>query len=220
MFVRIPGGLEVQDAASVEEALPLYRRSGFSRLPVYREEPDKVVGILLLKDLLPAAVGGEGDRGISEFMREPTFVPETKPVLGLMKEMQAARNPIVIVVDEYGGTAGLLTLEDIVEEVIGEIVDEYDREERYITQLEEGTWIVDGRCGVEDARETLGIDFPESEEYETLAGWMLAELGHIPLPGESLEFGGAHIRVQTVRRRRIARLRVTIGGAHAEEPVP
>jgi putative hemolysin len=203
----------LEDTDHVERAVEVFRRSGFSRLPVFREEPDTVVGILLLKDLLTAAIAGQGARPVSDFMRETTFVPETKPVLQLMKEMQAARNAMVIVVDEYGGTAGLLTLEDIIEEVIGEIVDEYDREERFITQLDEGDWIVDGRCTVEDARDSLGIEFPDSEEYETLAGWMLMELGHIPVPGESIEFDGARVHVHTVRRRRIARLRITRGDA-------
>lgn len=197
----------IDEDSTAEEALAVFRRSGFSRLPVYREDPDTVAGILLLKDLL--GKNQPGLPAVKEVMRAATFVPETKNALALMKEMQAARSAMVIVVDEYGGTAGLVTLEDIVEEVIGEIVDEFDEEERYITQLGEGDWIVDGRCAVEDAGAALGIEFPESEEYETVAGWVLATLGHIPSPGESIEFGGAHVRVQTVRRRRIARLRVT-----------
>jgi putative hemolysin len=199
----------VERDATIREALGLFAESGFSRLPVYAEDPDKVVGILLLKDLLPAVSEGHDREPVGTYMRETTFAPETKQVLALMKEMQAARNALVVVVDEYGGTAGLLTLEDIIEEVVGEIVDEYDREERYITELGPGDWIVDGRCAVEDAAETLGMDFPESEEYETVAGWMLVRLGHIPIPGEWIEHDGATIRVQTVRRRRIARLRIT-----------
>ena len=210
----------MDDFQTVDDAISVFRRSGYSRLPVYHEDQDRVVGILLLKDLLPAAVSGEGGHAIAAYLREPAFVPETKPVLPLMKELQAARSAMVVVVDEYGGTAGLLTLEDIIEEVVGEIVDEYDREERCVTRLEDGVWVVDGRCAIEDAREALGIDFPESEEYETVAGWMLVRLGHIPVPGETLEHGGATIRVQSVRRRRIARLRVTKGSDDAKEPVP
>jgi putative hemolysin len=203
----------VEENDPIPDALERFRTSGYSRLPVYREDPDKVVGLLLLKDLIPAPGGVvDGARATAvaaEHMREATFVPETKQVLALMKEMQATRTAMVIVVDEYGGTAGVLTLEDIVEEVVGEIVDEYDQEERYITEVGERDWIVDGRCAVEDARETFGLDFPESEEYETVAGWMLVQLGHIPVPGETIEYDGATIRVQTVRRRRIARLRIT-----------
>ncbi len=199
----------LEDTADVGEALDLSRDSGFSRLPVYHEEPDSVVGILLLKDLLPVAVEGSGGAPVTDHMREATFVPESKPALSLLSEMQAARQHMVIVVGEYGGTEGLVTIEDIVEEVIGEITDEFDREERHVTELGEGDWAVDGRISVEDAREALGIPFPESEDYETLAGWVLVELGHIPLPGESLELDGVTVRVQTVRRRRISRLRVT-----------
>jgi putative hemolysin len=199
----------LEDTADVTEALATFRSSGFSRLPVYREEPDDIAGILLLKDVLPLLVDGAGAEPVVDHVREATFVPESKSALALLSEMQAARQHMVIVVGEYGGTEGLVTIEDIVEEVIGEITDEFDREERYVTELGEDDWAVDGRISVEDASEALGVAFPESEDYETLAGWVLAELGHIPTPGESVELDGVSVRVQAVRRRRISRLRVT-----------
>lgn len=207
----------LEDSADIVAALVVFRRSGFSRLPVFNEEPDKVVGILLLKDVLVSVVQGEGTRPVTELMRTPTFVPETKPVLTLLKEMQVTRVHMVVVVDEYGGTAGLVTIEDIVEEVIGEISDEFDREIRYVTVVGEGDWILDGRISVEDASDALGLEIPDSEEYETLAGWVLKELGHIPAPGESVELGPAEITVHTVRRRRIARLRARIPAAARTE---
>jgi putative hemolysin len=116
---------------------------------------------------------------------------------------------MVIVVDEHGGTAGIVTIEDIIEEVVGEIADEYDRDRRYIEAVGDGVWLVDGRLPVEDANEDLSLEVPESEEYDTLAGWVLSELGHIPEVGEIVRTGTGELRVELVRRRRIARLRVT-----------
>ncbi|MDP2234680.1 MAG: transporter associated domain-containing protein, partial [Actinomycetota bacterium] len=117
--------------------------------------------------------------------------------------------------DEYGGTAGLVTIEDIVEEIIGEVADEFDRDRRFINEVRPGVeWVLDGRLPIEDALD-LGLPVEESEEYETVAGWVLARLGHIPLPGESLERHGYVFRVQAMRRRRIARVKVT----RTEQPV-
>ncbi|MDH4139744.1 MAG: hemolysin family protein [Coriobacteriia bacterium] len=194
--------------ATVEEALDAFRTSGFSRLPVFREDPDTVVGVLLLKDLVGPVVAGRLDDSVAEYARPPVFVPETKQILALLSDMRALRNHMAVVVDEYGGTAGLVTIEDIVEEIIGEVADEFDRDRRYITEVAEGEWIVDGRFSVEEAEE-MGLPVEESDEYETLAGWVLSRLGHIPLPGESVTEGGVTFTVQAVRRRRIVRLLVT-----------
>ncbi|MDO8964276.1 MAG: hemolysin family protein [Coriobacteriia bacterium] len=199
----------LEDTLTVGAALPHFRGTGFSRMPVFHDDPDTVVGIALLKDLLGPIAAGRVDEPIAGVMRPPAFVPETKPILDLLQEMRGSHNHMVIVVDEHGGTAGVVTIEDIVEEVIGEIADEFDRDYRYINQVSDRTWLVDGRLPVEDANEKLGLDVPESEEYDTLAGWVLMELGHIPEPGERVSVDGAEIRVQAVRRRRIARLRVT-----------
>jgi putative hemolysin len=114
---------------------------------------------------------------------------------------------MVIVVDEYGGTAGLATMEDIVEEIVGEIADEFDREHKYISKIGEREWIIDGRLAIDEAIE-WGMPVEESEEYDTVAGWMLARLGHIPCPGEHTQRRGYEFRVQAMRRRRIARIRV------------
>jgi putative hemolysin len=199
----------LEDTSSVGGAIGLFSRSGFSRLPVYHEDADSIVGILLLKDLVgPASEGALGEP-VTRFMRPAVFVPETKPILSILSDMQAARNHIAVVVDEYGGTEGIVTIEDIVEEVIGEIADEFDKEHRYITVLGSDDWTIDAQLSVEEARERLGFEIPESEEYETLAGWVLMELGHIPVPGEVVEHADLHVTVEAVRRRRIARLRVS-----------
>jgi putative hemolysin len=206
----------LEDTLTVGEALTHFRRTGFSRVPVFHEDPDSVVGVALLKDLLGPIAAGRHDDLVARMMRPPAFVPETKPILDLLQEMRASHNHMVIVVDEHGGTAGLVTIEDIVEEVIGEIADEFDRDYRYINRIRDGVWMVDGRLPVEDAIEKLSLDLPESEEYDTLAGWVLSVLGHIPVVGEQVFAGDVELRVQAVRQRRIARLRVTVPGASRE----
>ncbi len=203
----------LEDTLSSGDALAVFRRSGFSRIPVFHDDPDSVVGIALLKDLLEPITTGHREDPVSAVMRLATFVPETKPILDLLQEMRASHNHMVIVVDEHGGTAGLLTIEDIVEEVIGEIADEYDRDYLYITAVGEGEWLVDGRLPIEDSIEKLGLQLPESEEYDTLAGWVLSVLGHIPQVGETAIAGTAEVRVEAVRHRRIARLQVKFRGA-------
>jgi putative hemolysin len=201
----------LEDSMSVGEALPVFQKTGFSRMPVFHEDQDTVVGIALLKDLVEPVVASRGDDLLVEYMRVPLFVPETKPILDLLSEMRMTHSHMAVVVDEHGGTAGIVTIEDIVEEVVGDISDEFDREHRFISAVGPGRWIVDGRLSAEEAREKLRIAIPESEEYETVAGWILMELGHIPHSGEWVTVGDAVVRVLGVRRRRVARLLITKG---------
>jgi len=198
----------IEDAASIADALELSGKTGISRMPVIHEDADKVVGVVLLKDLVMPVAEGRSAEPVTAFMRPPVFVPETKPILPLLSDMQRMRNHMAIIVDEYGGTAGIVTIEDIVEEIIGEIVDEFDPDLRYITESGPGRWVLDGRLSIEDAVR-LGLPVAESDEYETLAGWLLVRLGHIPVPGEQVATGGVTFQVQAVRRRRIARVLVT-----------
>jgi putative hemolysin len=196
------------DTTTVLEAAEIMRGTGFSRIPIFHGDRDRIVGVALLKDLVSPLSDDGRDEPITEHMREAVFVPETKRILPLLSEMRAMHNQMAIVVDEYGGTAGLATMEDIVEEVVGEIADEFDREHRFITQAGPREWIFDGRLAIEEAVER-GVPAEESDEYETIAGWLLSQLGHIPVPGERYERDGYEFRVQTMRRRRIARIRVT-----------
>jgi putative hemolysin len=205
----------VADTTTVAEAAEIMRGTGFSRVPVYHEDRDKIVGVALLKDLVSPLSEDGRDRPITAHMREAVFVPETKRILPLLSEMRAMHNQMAIVVDEYGGTAGLATMEDIVEEIVGEIADEFDREHRFIQKVGPREWVLDGRLSIEEAAER-GIPAQESDEYETIAGWLLARLGHIPVPGERFERKGYQFRVQTMRRRRIARIRVTAPEESAE----
>lgn len=199
----------LEDSATVGEAIELFRSTGFSRLPVFHENADAIIGIVMLKDLVGPAAAGRLDEGVADHARTAVFVPESKPIIAILSEMRAAHNHIAVVVDEYGGTEGLVTIEDVVEQITGDIADEFDREHRYITTLGPGEWLVDAQLAVDEARERLGVDIPESDEYETLAGWVLMELGHIPVPGEVIEQDGLTVRVETVARRRIARVRVS-----------
>jgi putative hemolysin len=201
--------LMLDETTSLADAIESFRTSGYSRLPVYRDDADTVTGIVMLKDLVGPTSEGRLHEPVSGFVRPAVFVPETKPILVMLKDMQSAHNHLAIVVDEYGGTAGLVTIEDIVEEIIGEIADEFDRERRYITELGPGEWMVDGLLSVHEANETLDWDLPASDEYETVAGWVLFELGHIPAEGEVITHRDLSVRIDSVRRRRIARLRVS-----------
>jgi len=199
----------LEDTVLVGEAIGVFRDSGYSRLPVFSGDADTIIGIAMLKDLVGPVAAGRLDEPVATFVRPAVFVPETKPILVMLKDMQQAHNHLAIVVDEYGGTAGLVTIEDIVEEIIGEVVDEFDRERRYITALGPDEWVVDGLLSVHEANETLDWDLPLSDEYETVAGWLLVQLGHIPTGGEVVRHRDLTVSVDAVRRRRIARLRVS-----------
>jgi putative hemolysin len=209
--------VSLEDTTELLDAIEVFRTSGYSRLPVFNDDVDTIVGIVMLKDLVGPAAQGRFSDPIADYVRPAVFVPESKPILVMLKDMQTAHNHLAVVVDEYGGTAGLVTIEDIVEEIIGEIADEFDRERRYITLLGPDEWVVDGLLSVHEANETLGWDLPPSEEYETVAGWVLMQLGRIPVPGELVRHHDLVVQVDVVRRRRIARLRVSkIAGTAAD----
>ena len=199
----------VEDTAALEEVLNLMRRTGYSRIPVFHEDVDRVVGVAHIKDLIgPIVDKGDEDDKIRRYVREATFVPDTKDIIPLLSEMQSSHDQMAIVVDEYGGTAGLITIEDIVEEVVGEIEDEFDPDNKYLTRLSDTEWLVDGRFSIDDAIE-LGWPLEDSDEYETVAGFILELADSVPEPGEVFEVEGFRFRVQSMRGRRIALLRVT-----------
>ena len=200
--------LAVQDSESIAQVAALLDETGFSRTPVLHGDYDSVIGIAYLKDLLKPLTDGRGDENIVAHMRTPTFIPETKDVLSLLGEMQTRRTHMMIVVDEYGGTAGIVTMEDIVEEIVGEITDEFDRDFSQIIALNDRTWVLEGGMSADSARQQ-GFPIEDSDEYDTVAGWLLEQLGHIPRVGERIEHEGYTFIVQNMRRRRIARVRVT-----------
>lgn len=196
-----------EDTETVKQVIDRMRGTGKSRLPVYHEDYDRIVGMVNFKDLVPALLDDRDDDPVGDYTTEAFFVPETKDIFPLLSEMQTNRQQMAIVVDEYGGTDGLITLEDIVEEIVGEIVDETDLESKYVTQLTNDEWLVDGRFPVEDAIE-MGWPLEESEGYETIAGWLLDTADTIPQTGEEFVIGGYQFTVQSMRRRRVQALRV------------
>ncbi len=209
-----------EDVEPALTALDRMRGTGYSRLPVYHEEVDDVIGIVNYKDLIGPLMDGRIDGPVSDFMFEPLYVPETKNVLALLSELQAARMQMAIVVDEYGGTDGLITMEDIVEEIVGEINDETDRDRELVTILGAGQWRCDGRFPVEDAVE-LGWPLEESDDYETVAGWLIHTLDFVPKVGDEFVVDGFSFKVEKMRRSRISVIRVrkitdeSCGGASA-----
>src|SRR5918998_1528925 len=197
----------IEESKTLSQALVLFLRSGFSRIPVIGESVDDVLGVLYLKDLIRRTQGGaDEDRElpVAELMRPATYVPESKPVDDLLSEMQAARNHLVVVVDEYGGTAGLVTIEDILEEIVGEITDEYDVERPPVERLAPGPVRGTPRPPVEDLGELFGVELPD-DEVETVGGLLAQALGRVPIPGAQATVSGLHMVAEgtTGRRNRI-----------------
>lgn len=199
--------MAVEDTETVRHTLERVRGTGYSRLPVYHDDLDSIVGIVHYKDLIPAVLEGNIDEPVIDYAFVPMFVPESKDVFPLLSEMQTNRQQMAIVVDEYGGTDGLITVEDIVEEIVGEIIDETDTEDSLVVSTGEGGWVVDGRLPVEDAIE-VGLPVVESDQYETIAGWLMSVLDAVPHIGDEFTFDGFRFKVQSMRRRRIQKLRV------------
>lgn len=196
-----------EDVEPARTALDRMRGTGYSRLPVYHEEVDDVIGIVYYKDLIGPLMDGRIEGPVSDFMFEPLYVPETKNVLALLSELQAARMQMAIVVDEYGGTDGLITMEDIVEEIVGEIVDETDRDRDLVVAIGPDQWRCDGRFPVEDAME-LGWPLEESDDYETVAGWLIHTFDFVPKVGDEFVVDGFSFKVEKMRRSRISVIRV------------
>ncbi len=192
----------------LREALRTFIQTGFSRLPVYRERVDHIVGVLYSKDLLERCLKGDWDRvAIRDIMRPPYFVPEAKRVDELLQEMQARRIHMAIVVDEYGGVAGLVTLEDIVEEIVGEILDEYDRPVVAYQRISENEYVFNGRIDLDDFNDIMGVRL-DRNVADTLGGFIFTRLGRIPEEGEELREGPLILRVEKVEGRRIVQVRV------------
>jgi CBS domain containing-hemolysin-like protein len=182
--------------------------NGYSRLPVCGEGIDDVVGIVYAKDLMRAERDGKEDQPIRDLVRPARFVPETKRVAELLKEMQAEKFHMAIVVDEYGGTAGLVTLEDLIEELVGEIVDEFDVEDPMVEPLPGGDVRVNARMLIDDLNDLLGCHLPEGD-WDTVGGLLFSQLGHVPVEGESIDIDGWRLTAQRVQGRRIGRVRMT-----------
>jgi len=216
----------LNEGSNLSEALVLAVESGMSRIPVCENASiDNVVGILLVKDLLKVARDqpqGGGDFNLKMIMRAPFFVPESKPVMDVFKELKSSKNHIAVVIDEHGGTAGVVTMEDILEEIVGEIQDEYDTEEAEILELEPGIHDVAGSCNIDEFLEYFDIDEntiadKPDDGIDTLAGWIVALLGELPEIGKTLRIGPLNVEVTDVERQRIRRVRVSLIMASVEK---
>ena len=190
--------------AALEEAIG----HGLSRLPVCRSDIDDIVGVVLLKDLARAERSGGGGRPVRDAMRRAMFVPETKRVDELLGEMRTAGGHLAVVVDEYGGTAGLVTLEDLVEELVGDIVDEFDRPEPLLEPLAGGEALVHGRMPVDQLNALVEAELPD-DDWDTVGGLIFSMLGRVPEVGETVDVDGLRLRVEHMEGRRITRVRLT-----------
>jgi putative hemolysin len=207
VMVPRPDMVTVEAEQSITAALEVALTAGFSRIPVHAGQIDDVEGIAYTKDLMRAERVGRGEEPVRVSARPAVFVPESKEVPSLLREMQGEKFHMAIVVDEYGGTAGLVTLEDLLEELVGEIVDEFDVEEPSIERNLDGSIVVSGRYGVDDADTLLGAELPQGP-WDTVGGLMLDLVGRVPDVGDSVEVGDFRLTALEVRGRRIGRVRI------------
>ena len=207
VMVPRPDMITVGHDFRVADVMEVVLLNGFSRVPVLGQGIDDVVGLVFAKDLMRAERDGLEDEPVVNLVRSARAVPETKPVAELLREMQGQQFHMSIVIDEHGGTAGLVTLEDLIEELVGEIVDEFDTEDARVEPLPGGAVRVSGRLSIDDANDLLDVTLPEGE-FDTVSGLMLAELGRMATTGDVVEVDGARLRADRVQGRRIMRVRV------------
>jgi CBS domain containing-hemolysin-like protein len=210
----------IERGKTVRQALNLLLRSGFSRVPVVGDNADDVLGVVYLKDLVrKERTEGGASLKVEEVMRDPVFVPDSKPVDALLREMQAELGHVAIVVDEYGGNAGLVTMEDVLEEIVGEIQDEFDREAPPVEEVDERTRRVTARLPVDDLEELYGVELPH-EDVETVGGLLAMALGRVPIPGATATVNGLELVAESAkgRRNRIGTVLVRRAGQERDEP--
>jgi len=201
-----PDIVAIQGDASVADLRALFREQEYSRFPVYKENLDNILGLIRVKDLLQIDAAALDRHPIASLIRPATFVPETKRVPELLKEFQRKQVQMAIVVDEYGGTAGLVTIEDLLEEIVGEIRDEDDVESEPIVDEGNGSYVFSAKVSFDDLRERLDLEI-ESEGFETVGGYILSRLGRVPAVGETFELDGLFVEVLEAERRRIHKVR-------------
>jgi CBS domain containing-hemolysin-like protein len=214
--------IAMEDTISFEEAIRIFNETGFSRIPVYHDQIDNITGILNVKDVFSAMVSHRKDSTIKEVMYDPMFVPETKKIDDLLKELQVHRVQMAIIIDEYSSFVGIVTVEDILEEIVGDILDEFDKEEPEVQNISEGVYVVDAQMWVEDINERMKINLPVDESYETIGGLIIDRLGHIPLhPGEKVEIdeGKITLVVMQMHGRRIVKAKIVVHPPLMDEKV-
>jgi CBS domain containing-hemolysin-like protein len=208
VMVPRPDIVAIEDDKTLRDAQGLVLNRGYSRIPVFHESLDDVKGVVFAKDVLKALHQGQQDMPLAEIMRPAHFVPESKKVADLLREMQKEKFHQAMVYDEHGSVTGIVSLEDLLEELVGEITDEYDREEPEVLQLGEGVYRVSGKASIDDVNELLGTALPD-EDWDTVAGLLLDLLGRMPENGEEVRFGGVNLRADKVQGRRIGSVLIT-----------
>lgn len=196
---------------SLQNVIDISVEHGYSRIPVYDDDPDNIIGIAYIKDLIQYIGKSLPENGLRSIMRKAYYVPESKKCGKLFKEMSESHVQMAIVVDEYGGTAGLVTLEDLLESIVGNIQDEYDNEDEEISRIDDATFTIDGTTDIEEVGDLIGVTFPDGD-YDTLGGYIISRLGFLPADGEmnSLEFENFRFTVLSVEDRRIGKVKVEI----------
>ncbi|HNQ01522.1 MAG TPA: hemolysin family protein [Syntrophales bacterium] len=197
----------VPSDAPIEEIIEQVRRHGYTRMPVYEGSVDNIIGILNVKDLIRLWSKPVGEADLRPLLRKPYFIPETKNIRLLLHELKDQRQHMAIVIDEYGGTAGLVTLEDLLEEIVGEIRDEHDTEDADFTELPDGSTLVDGRVDIEKLEARFGIAVPEGK-YETLAGFILHLIRKIPIAGDVVRHGELEMVIASADERSIRKVKI------------
>jgi len=202
-----PDIVAIRASATIDDLRQLVREQEYSRLPVYNENLDNIVGLIVVKDLIQMTSEPDGTRAVTTMMRPAAFVPETKRVVDLLREFQQGRFQLAMVVDEYGGTAGLVTVEDVVEELVGEIRDEYDIEAEPVVREDDDSYVFSAKVGIGDMAERLGLEI-EDGDFETVGGFVLSRVGRVPAVGERFDIDGLDVEILEAERRRIHKIRV------------
>ncbi len=207
VMVPRPDMITVMSDFRVADVMEVVLLNGYSRVPVLGEDIDDVIGLVFAKDLMRAERDGREDEPVANLVRSARAVPETKPVAELLREMQAEQFHMAVVIDEHGGTAGIVTLEDLIEELVGEIVDEFDTEDARVEPLAGGAVRVSGSLTIDDANDLLDVELPEGE-FDTISGLLLHQLGRMAVVGDVADIEGARLTVERVQGRRIMRVRI------------
>jgi CBS domain containing-hemolysin-like protein len=207
VMVPRPDMVAVGADRSLQEVLEVILRSGYSRIPVYERDIDDIVGLAYAKDVLRSLHDGQVDKPLADILRPAPFMPESMKAADCLREMRRRKSHMVIVIDEYGGTAGLVTIEDLLEEIVGEIADEYDREEPNVEPLPDGDYRVNARLGIDEVNELLDVQLP-STEWDSIGGLVLNLVGDVPREGQEVEFMGLKLRAERVQGRRLGRIRI------------
>ena len=208
VMVPRPDVVAIEDDKSLRDVQAIVLTDGYSRIPVFHEDLDDVIGFVFAKDVLKALHQGKVDMPLREIVRDAHVVPESKKVADLLREMQRERFHVALVTDEYGSVTGIVSLEDLLEELVGEITDEYDREEPQMAQVDEGVYRVSGKVPIDDVNELLDSELPD-EEWDTVAGLVLDLFGKIPDVGEQTEFQGLRFKAEEVTGRRVVTVLIT-----------